>query len=288
MQETPQSIDVSEPIQEPLRIKKIPLMEVFGPTFQGEGLMAGCQTYFFRFGLCDYDCSFCDSRHAIEPELVRANAFWGTQGEIYKKFQQVVVSGLSYPRWVTFSGGNPCIHNLTDLTALLKKDGFQINVETQGTKSPDWLQYVDLITVSPKTPGIGEKFNAKVFKEFLHKVAIEYERHVCIKVVVFSKLDLEYAHEIFEHARMLENNSGRQLFSYYLSLGNPYPPMHDNTIHLEGESTIRAIPFDDLLKLKLLADYRAMCEDILQDSRFGDIYFLPQIHVLTWANKAEV
>jgi 7-carboxy-7-deazaguanine synthase len=34
-----------------------PVIEVFGPTVQGEGPDAGRPAYFVRFGGCDYRCS---------------------------------------------------------------------------------------------------------------------------------------------------------------------------------------------------------------------------------------
>lgn len=40
---------------------KIPVMEVFGPTIQGEGMVMGLKTMFVRTAGCDYSCSWCDS-----------------------------------------------------------------------------------------------------------------------------------------------------------------------------------------------------------------------------------
>src|SRR6476661_4406823 len=86
--------------------KPIPLMEVFGPTIQGEGLVIGQQTYFLRFGLCDYKCVMCDSMHAVDPHRVKANAEWLTQEEILNKLGSIYKPNST--RWVTLSGGNPC------------------------------------------------------------------------------------------------------------------------------------------------------------------------------------
>ncbi|MGB2992770.1 MAG: 7-carboxy-7-deazaguanine synthase QueE, partial [Paenisporosarcina sp.] len=41
---------------------KIPVMEIFGPTIQGEGMVIGQKTMFVRTGGCDYSCSWCDSK----------------------------------------------------------------------------------------------------------------------------------------------------------------------------------------------------------------------------------
>ncbi|MED4958776.1 7-carboxy-7-deazaguanine synthase QueE, partial [Paenibacillus macerans] len=39
----------------------IPVLEVFGPTVQGEGMVIGQKTMFVRTAGCDYRCVWCDS-----------------------------------------------------------------------------------------------------------------------------------------------------------------------------------------------------------------------------------
>lgn len=273
--------------------KKIPLMEMFGPTIQGEGALCGYQTYFMRFGLCDYECTMCDSLHAVKPESVKRLATWETQNDIVGRFQELTEKNENVVPWVTYSGGNPCIHDLTDLTETLHDRGFRINVETQGTLCPSWLANVDMVTISPKSPGMGEKFDPEMFEHMLAFLA-ENNVPIVVKIVVFSARDLEFASMVFRRAdEMLDG----YLASYrgFLSLGNPYPPGHDNLVRLENDivdvgqraAELQA-ELDDQIKLRLLQDYRLMAEDILKDPRFADICFLPQLHVLTWANKAEV
>lgn len=41
--------------------KGIPVLEIFGPTIQGEGMVIGQKTMFVRTAGCDYSCSWCDS-----------------------------------------------------------------------------------------------------------------------------------------------------------------------------------------------------------------------------------
>lgn len=40
---------------------KLPVLEIFGPTFQGEGRAIGQKTMFVRTAGCDYHCDWCDS-----------------------------------------------------------------------------------------------------------------------------------------------------------------------------------------------------------------------------------
>src|SRR5690625_6146699 len=44
------------------RVMKIPVLEIFGPTSQGEGMVIGQKTMFVRTAGCDYSCSWCDSK----------------------------------------------------------------------------------------------------------------------------------------------------------------------------------------------------------------------------------
>lgn len=269
--------------------KKIPLLETFGPTFQGEGALAGTQTYFYRFGLCDYECKMCDSLHAVLPESVRRLAEWLPQDEILQRLEKVMLASPNRAKWVTLSGGNPCIHNLDFLVDMLRLRGLKINVETQGTKAPEWLKLCHKVTVSPKGPGMGEVFDPEVFTNFIRQVPSSL---IACKIVVFDARDLEFAADVFSICRKYGVND------LYLSLGNPYPPGSAALRELEseaGESAERERNpelFEELmtdnLRILLLREYRLLCEDILKDPRFSDVRFFPQLHVLTWGNKAEV
>ena len=47
----------------PTRTKLIPVVEIFGPTIQGEGAEAGVPTHFVRVGGCDFRCALV--RHDV-------------------------------------------------------------------------------------------------------------------------------------------------------------------------------------------------------------------------------
>lgn len=253
--------------------KKIPLMECFGPTIQGEGAVIGQQTYFLRFGLCDYKCTMCDSMAAVDPVQVKAGAEWLTEEEITEKFMSFYEEDTT--KWITLSGGNPCIHDLTELVQNLKLEGFKIAVETQGTKFPKWLTMCDVITVSPKGPGMGEDTalpNLDAFLEYMFKWR---PIQTNLKIVCFDQRDLEFA-------KLVEDRYRRYGFPMYLSLGNPYPPGRD----------IFDVGFEDDAKIthevhmKSLVDrYKILFEDISQDPILSQMRFLPQWHVFVWGNE---
>ena len=270
---------------QPAPTKKIPVMELFGPTIQGEGLVAGLQTFFIRFGLCDYKCTMCDSMHAVDPEAVKANARWLTQPQIFDE----IIDKMKHHQWITFSGGNPCIHDLTYLVEMLLMAGKHICVETQGTLDPEWLKLVDIITISPKSPGMGEKFERNKFEAFIKK----YYRNSSVKVVVFSAQDLEFAAAIWQileethvknyqsHERHYPNWKER----FFLSLGNPYPPelqktQSDETTSISAKETA---PRDHIAQL--LKSFDQLSEDLMLDPRLKHARFLPQLHVLVWGNE---
>lgn len=245
--------------------KKIPLVEMFGPTIQGEGAVIGQQTYFLRFGLCDYKCKMCDSMNAVDPKQVKANAQWLTQEEILEAFMAFRKGGST--RWITFSGGNPCIHDLSILAKSLKAEGFKIAVETQGTFVPQWLNNCDVVTVSPKGPGMGEDTNFTILDEFLSQAYQLFSWGTNIKVVVFDQRDLEFA-------KMLHERYTRYRFPFYLSLGNPYPPGMDQQI---GNDWTKHIAI-------LIGNYKRLFEDISLDPILSQMRFLPQWHCMVWGN----
>lgn len=265
--------------------KKIPLVEMFGPTVQGEGSVIGQQTYFLRFGLCDYRCTMCDSLHAVLPERVRMYAKWLTQRQIFDEFQEFRKPTTT--DWVTFSGGNPAMHDLSYLLGLLKMAHLKVNVETQGTIYQGWLSKVDSLTISPKGPGMGEKHNHEQFMGFINKVhqanilsaegAIPWWPKICIKIVVFDQRDLEFATEIFEdlsnHDLFLSEDLSEV---FYLSLGNPNPPNPNPDSPDQPTFSIR----------EQLVNYKMLYEDIQNHPVLSKVRFLPQWHAFVWGNDA--
>lgn len=268
--------------------KKVPVVEMFGPTIEGEGSLIGMQTMFIRFGLCDYKCTMCDSKHAVDPNMVKVLAAWKTQKEIADDMLALMPEHIEN---VTFSGGNPAIHDLAELVFHLKTAGKKIYVETQGTKHPAWLGTVDHVVVSPKSPGMGESFDAEVFREFLSSVLGSGVR-VSVKVVVFNVVDLEFAAAIAKICKEFKYPWFRVTKDFFLSLGNDSPP--DFVIGVpegagvEGEGLVVT---DNNLNIKkdlvgnLLNRYNKLSDEIMRDPRLSFARFLPQLHVLVWGNE---
>ena len=103
----------------PAKAKTFPVIEIFGPTIQGEGAEAGLPTHFVRLGGCDYRCSWCDTMYAVDPATVRRDAVRMGVEEICAALDRL----RGAPAWVSLSGGNPALHHLGELVDALHAAG---------------------------------------------------------------------------------------------------------------------------------------------------------------------
>jgi len=214
--------------------------------------------------------------HAVDPHQVKANARWLTQYGIFEEF--VKFKKANTTNWITFSGGNPCIHDLSHLVDLLHSFDQRIHVETQGTFCPNWLRHCESVCVSPKTPGMGEKLELEKLDDFTFKMSSS-PTNFSFKMVVFDQRDLEVASMIYERYILTGLFRPDQ---FYLSLGNPYPPGKDENIDRPTRD------FGVNLPEILLGQYRRLLPDVMQDKNLCNAKFLPQLHVLLWDNKQGV
>ena len=262
------------------KTKRVPVIEIFGPTIQGEGEMIGTKTLFLRIGGCDYRCTKCDSLHAVMPIAVKANSTMMTEHEIAQEL--IILSTKTGTEWVTISGGNPVMWDLYELVMDLHSVGIKIAVETQGSIFRPWVAEVDVLTISPKGPGmVGYKDTEDQFVSFVEQVLSTDEGSVCIpnlcvKIVAFDQQDFEY---IVGIDTLINHNEWNDIFTKYISLGNSRPPtLQGVTLQTEAYGLVS----------DLLADYRNLLEDYFLDRRLKEWRFTPQLHCLVWGNKAGV
>jgi len=248
--------------------KKFPVMEIFGPVIQGEGAMAGQPTMFIRFGGCDYRCLQCDSMHAVDPRLIAQNASYLTAEEIGQKLRDMTPAHID---WVTLSGGNPLIWDVSELVKELNEH-YMIAVETQGTIWRPWVADVDCLTISPKGPGMGEHTDFGVLDKFMDEVDDNIDHHsgvVNLKIVCFDSRDLDFAEKVFNRYPSIRR---------YLSVGNSFPRW------LETHAVA-----DPVMQEQLLRNYRWLTEETLKRPKlftYGEApTVLPQLHVLMYGNE---
>lgn len=236
--------------------KKFPVMEVFGPTLQGEGAQCGLKTHFIRFGYCDSRCSWCDSPHAVLPELVKKNAVRMNVDEI-----SAAISKLGPAQWVTLSGGNPAMHDLGYLVVRLQEDGHKVNIETQGTLAPLWIKLLDAVTISPKPPSSGMAPSWGAVADLLSMG----RGKVCLKVPVFDDEDFQWVVDL--HKRY----PGVPL---YLSVGT------ERDLAVNGSV--------QQLRSEILERYEWLADKALREVAFTRVFVLPQLHVLLWGSRLGV
>jgi 7-carboxy-7-deazaguanine synthase len=237
-------------------MRKIPVIEIFGPTIQGEGAVIGQKTMFIRTGGCDYSCKWCDSAFTWngteKPNLM-------TPQEIFDKVLELGGNNFSH---VTISGGNPALWKqpMEELIDMFHEKGYSIGLETQGSIWQPWFWKIDDLIISPKPPSSGMKPDLDTLDEIILRLQVR-SVNFSIKVVVFDDED-------FEFAKMINKRYNQPIF--YLSVGNENP-------NEEGDISPRLLKKLDWLWNK-----------VLSDPEMNNARPLPQLHTLVWANKRGV
>jgi 7-carboxy-7-deazaguanine synthase len=181
-------------------IYKIPVMEAFY-TLQGEGFHQGSAAYFIRLAGCDVGCIWCDVKESwdasiykslsvgeivqkavsadrLHPEdTLKPPSAHGRIGPTNPRKADRGPGGRGNKRIAVVTGGEPLMHDCTELTHALRKAGFSTHLETSGSHpiSGEW----DWICLSPKK-----------FKFPLPGILPLADE---LKVVVFNKTDFEWA-----------------------------------------------------------------------------------------------
>jgi 7-carboxy-7-deazaguanine synthase len=146
----------------------LPVMERFY-TIQGEGRNTGEACFFIRLGGCDVGCHWCDVKESWDAEA-------HPMVSIEELLKEVTASGAPA---VVVTGGEPCMYDLAELTAVFKARNIRTYIETSGSWkiTGDW----DWICVSPKK-----------FKKPLESALLKAHE---LKVVLFNRHDLKWAEE---------------------------------------------------------------------------------------------
>jgi 7-carboxy-7-deazaguanine synthase len=235
----------------------LPVVEVFGPTVQGEGPQAGEPAYFVRFGGCDFRCSWCDSWHAVDPTQVRTGERLSTRN-IIRRIDELAAG----PDLVVLTGGNPALLELGGLVAELRERAYRVAVETQGSRWRDWLGDVNTVVVSPKGPssGMDTPAHRRALRAFL-ATAQGTGVDLALKVVVFDEGDLRYAEELAGQ---------HDAVPLFLSVGTDVGLGEPETVHA------------------LLERLRWLCEVTARRSSLRRARVAPQLHVLAWGTRRGV
>ena len=96
------------------------------PTLQGEGPFAGYPAVFVRLGGCNLACSFCDT----EFESFHDMGLEEILSDVKSKAQE---DGRRVRNLVVITGGEPFRQNIAPLCERLLAEGFEVQIETNGT-----------------------------------------------------------------------------------------------------------------------------------------------------------
>lgn len=235
---------------------KIPVLEIFGPTIQGEGRVIGRKTMFVRTAGCDYRCSWCDSSFTWDSSM-KDEIQMMTAEEIYDRLYEIGGDCFNH---VTISGGNPAlIKGIQDLVDLFEEKNIESALETQGSRFQPWMRQINDLTISPKPPSSGMKPNIQILDEVIEQCVKET---LNLKVVVFDDEDYESAKQM--HHRYPD-------LPFYLQVGNPY---------LDDEVENHTA--------RLLERYENLVDKVMQSNDMNQVYVLPQLHTLLWSNMKGV
>lgn len=241
--------------------KKFPVLEIFGPTIQGEGSVIGVKTMFVRTAGCDYSCSWCDSAFTWDGSA-KDEIRQMTAEEIYSCLKELGGDRFNH---VTISGGNPALlAALDELIELLHQNGIRVGLETQGSRWQNWFSSIDDLTISPKPPSSFMKTNFETLDLIISNLQkAERERHFSLKVVVFNDEDFEFAKKVHRSYPDVP---------FYLQVGNEETASEETSTLVE----------------KLLHKYEWLIEKASQSSEMNGARVLPQLHTLVWGNKRGV
>jgi len=225
--------------------------EIFGPTIQGEGALAGAVTMFVRLGGCDYRCSWCDTMHAVDESYAYS---WRTMTP-HEAAQAVAdltpkATGTR-GMWVTISGGNPAIwqKELPELVAALQAMNYRVNIETQGSVPNEAFGIADMVTISPKGPSSGMTLDRAKLRK-------------CVEQSLLGRA-------VFKFVVANEKDFG---FAMLVSGWHPGIPVYVQPITVVKDG-------------QRVFDYRWLCEKVARLAELTHWRVIPQLHILAWAGE---
>lgn len=254
--------------------EKLVLVDIFGPTVQGEGALIGQPTWFIRLGACDWRCHHCDTDYAVDPKVGGERWSGVDCAELTRRF--LALAGDSPVRMVTLSGGNPALWDLAPLVSACRTANIRTAVETQGSRYQPWLAACDVVTVSPKGPGMLAHDCLPELTTFLDRLQAErptMPQGVTLKVPVLTDADLAFC------ARLQREIALPRELPLILQAGNSdiRPAWHpDGCAGTPREPLASA----SLSRLETLID--AVLHGPYPE--LANCRVLPQLHVLLWGN----
>jgi organic radical activating enzyme len=160
-------------------MNKAKITEIF-TSIQGEGLYIGQVQTFVRFYGCNIKCGFCDERRKT-----------GFKEYSAQELMSVIIKESN--RVISFTGGEPLLYAgfLKEILPELKKKGFIVYLETNGTLKNKLLKiidFLDIISMDIKLPSsTGCRAYWKAYTDFLKEAV---KKKAFVKSVITNKTTL--------------------------------------------------------------------------------------------------
>lgn len=180
-------------------VASLPVSEVFGPVWQGEGPHAGRVCHFVRLGMCNLSCSWCDTPFTWDATRFDVKA--ESPEHTGPQLAALLPSGRN-PGLVILSGGEPLIHQGNPaLQYALDVAPWEVHAETNGTIAPNaWaLARIVHFTVSPKVVFQGDPEKKRLKDAPLRAfAALARNGRAAFKVVVADAEEVDAAARFFD------------------------------------------------------------------------------------------
>ncbi len=218
------------------------VVEIF-QSIDGEGIRTGLPVNFIRLAGCNLRCEYCDTAYALfgEPEPCK-----------YREMTLEEICSELEPRFsrVTLTGGEPLLYkNAPALINRLLKDGYEVNVETNGAVDiRDTLSELDtrenlFFTIDYKLMSSGMAY--RMIRESFFALT---QRDV-IKFVVGSEEDIDRMKYVMS-----------ELLPYY----------RDKMPHVYAGAVYGRMSYERLVEI------------IMNEPLFADVRFQIQLHKAVW------
>lgn len=249
-------------------MKHIPIVEIFGPSVQGEGPNIGQRCIFVRVKGCSFQCKWCDSKHTWNDHDSDCTTY--TSEVLGEELVYICQANNCYK--VILTGGNPCLYDFTEVISELNTHGIRVDVETQGDLYPAWLDMIDTIVFSPKPPSSGMPDTYDKIVEYIKSHHDDLTTKIAIKIPIFDNDDLEFARKYAKFWNDYRCETAHKIdVKIYLSVGN------------SDVTTSKSI------RDRVLSDHEhLLCVINENPAEFSDVYILPQLHTLVWGNRQGV
>jgi len=185
-----------------------PINEVFC-SYQGEGPFWGQPQIFVRFAGCNLRCNYCDTAYS---QKISSKTKQYTIEKLLTKIRKFHFP-LSTSHIVSITGGEPLLHIdfLKVLLPALKKSGFSIYLETNGTLPQSLKQIIklcDTVSMDFKFPSECGKVLWNEHKKFLKTANLDSRfcgnDKLFVKCVITNKTKLN---EVIKSAQLIKSIS---------------------------------------------------------------------------------